>query len=91
MKDNVEVVNMLGGTVSESTRLSLLDFIDNPDEEIKKMQDEEEEQLDRVTSESTHLMKSHKALRSPHKAQKRKSDKQCLTQRNIGMNVLRRQ
>ena len=48
MKDNVEVVNMLAGTVSESTRLSLLDFIDNPDEEIKKMQDEEEEQLDRA-------------------------------------------
>lgn len=48
MKDNVDVVNSLVGTVSEKTRLGLLDFIDDPDDEIKKMQDEEDEQLDRA-------------------------------------------
>ncbi|MEB7746279.1 phage portal protein [Staphylococcus equorum] len=48
MKDNVEVVNLLAGTVSEKTRLGLLDFIDDPDAEIERLQQEEDEQLTRA-------------------------------------------
>lgn len=48
MKDNVEVVNLLAGTISEKTRLGLLDFIDDPDAEIERMQQEEDEQLTRA-------------------------------------------
>lgn len=48
MKDNVEVVNLLAGTVSEKTRLGLLDFIDDPDAEIGRLQQEEDEQLTRA-------------------------------------------
>ena len=48
MKDNVEVVNLLAGTVSEKTRLRLLDFIDDPDAEIERLQQEEDEQLTRA-------------------------------------------
>lgn len=48
MKDNVEVVNLLAGTISEKTRLGLLDFIDDPDAEIERLQQEEDEQLTRA-------------------------------------------
>lgn len=48
MKDNVEVVNLLAGTISEKTRLGLLDFIDDPDAEIERLQQEEDEQLRRA-------------------------------------------
>ncbi|NWO06746.1 MAG: phage portal protein, partial [Alteromonadaceae bacterium] len=48
MKDNVEVVNLLAGTVSEKTRLGLLDFIDDPDAELERLQQEEDEQLARA-------------------------------------------
>lgn len=48
LKDNVEVVNMLTGTVSEKTRLGLLDFIDDPSAELDKIKDEEDEQINRL-------------------------------------------
>lgn len=48
LKDNVEMVNMLAGTVSEKTRLGLLDFIDDPSAELEKIQEEEDEQLSRA-------------------------------------------
>ncbi|WP_253345729.1 phage portal protein [Staphylococcus equorum] len=48
MKDNVEVVNLLAGTVSEKTRLGLLDFVDDPDAELERLQQEEDEQLSRA-------------------------------------------
>ncbi|MFG0929512.1 phage portal protein [Staphylococcus sp. 231237_7MaSpsaltlick] len=48
MKDNVEVVNLLAGTISEKTRLGLLDFIDDPDAELERLQQEEDEQLTRA-------------------------------------------
>ncbi|MDW4411608.1 phage portal protein [Staphylococcus saprophyticus] len=48
MKDNVEVVNLLAGTISEKTRLGLLDFIDDPDAELEHLQQEEDEQLTRA-------------------------------------------
>ncbi|MDU0479917.1 phage portal protein [Staphylococcus chromogenes] len=43
MRDNVEVVNMLTGTVSEETRLALLDFIDDPKAEIDRIEDEKKQ------------------------------------------------
>nr|WP_277953156.1 phage portal protein [Staphylococcus sp. acrmy] len=48
LKDNVEMVNMLAGTVSEKTRLGLLDFIDDPSAELEKIQEEEDEQIERA-------------------------------------------
>lgn len=41
MKDNVDVVNQLSGIVSERTRLGLLDFIEDPDVELERIQEEE--------------------------------------------------
>lgn len=40
MRDNVEVVNMLSGVVSEKTRLALLDFLDDPQAELDRIDDE---------------------------------------------------
>lgn len=50
MKDNVEIVNQLAGTVSEKTRLGLLDFIDDPDAELERIQKEENEHIERSDS-----------------------------------------
>lgn len=50
MKDNVEIVNQLAGTISEKTRLGLLDFIDDPDAELERLHQEEDEQLTRADS-----------------------------------------
>ncbi|EJH4456649.1 phage portal protein [Staphylococcus pseudintermedius] len=41
MMESINAFNALSGGVSESTRLSLLDFIDNPKEELEKMHEEE--------------------------------------------------
>lgn len=41
IKESVDIFNALNGGVSEKTRLALLDFIDNPDEEIEQMKKEE--------------------------------------------------
>ncbi|UXU59004.1 phage portal protein [Staphylococcus agnetis] len=40
MRDNVEVVNMLAGVVSEKTRLALLDFLDDPQAELDRIEEE---------------------------------------------------
>ena len=41
IKESVDIFNALNGGVSEKTRLALLDFIDNPNEEIEQMKKEE--------------------------------------------------
>lgn len=41
IKESVDIFNALNGGVSEKTRLALLDFIDNPDEELEQMKKEE--------------------------------------------------
>jgi len=48
LKESVELFNMLGEGVSQETRLSVLDIVDNPKEEIKRMEKEEEEVLNRT-------------------------------------------
>lgn len=45
MKEDVEVFNMLNGGISEHTRLSLLSFIDNPNEELEQMKKEKDEAM----------------------------------------------
>lgn len=42
----VALFNSLGGTLSERTKLSLLDFIENPDEELEAIMKEREEQTE---------------------------------------------
>ena len=39
--ESIEAFNALNGGVSEQTRLKILPIIDNPNEEIKKMEDEQ--------------------------------------------------
>ena len=39
--ESIEAFNALNGGVSEQTRLKILHIIDNPHEEIKKMEDEQ--------------------------------------------------
>ncbi|MDN8963326.1 phage portal protein, partial [Staphylococcus aureus] len=41
LNESIEAFNSLNGGVSEQTRLKLLPIIDNPLEEIKKMEDEQ--------------------------------------------------
>ncbi|HCX9006603.1 TPA: phage portal protein, partial [Staphylococcus aureus] len=41
LNESIEAFNSLNGGVSEQTRLKLLPIIDNPFEEIKKMEDEQ--------------------------------------------------
>lgn len=38
--ESIEAFNALNGGISEQTRMSLLPFIDNPSEELQKMQEE---------------------------------------------------
>ncbi|HDA2596135.1 TPA: phage portal protein, partial [Staphylococcus aureus] len=40
LKESVDIFNALSGGVSEETRLSTLEIIDNPKEEMRKMEDE---------------------------------------------------
>lgn len=40
-KESIELFNSLGGTLSEYTKLTLLDFIDNPEDELKRIDDEQ--------------------------------------------------
>lgn len=39
--ESIEAFNALNGGVSEQTRLKILPIIDNPNEDIKKMEDEQ--------------------------------------------------
>ena len=39
--ESIEAFNALNGGVSEQTRLKILPIIDNPNEEIKKIEDEQ--------------------------------------------------
>lgn len=47
MMESINAFNALRDGISEQTRLSLLDFIDDPREEIEKMHDEEEQEKKR--------------------------------------------
>lgn len=44
MMESIEAFNAVHGQISESTSLSLLDFIDDPNEELEKMKKEREKE-----------------------------------------------
>lgn len=52
LTESIEAFNALNGGVSEQTRLSLLPFIDNPNEELKKMEQEKGSQTYQQSFES---------------------------------------
>ncbi|HHW8607782.1 TPA: phage portal protein [Staphylococcus aureus] len=56
LKESVDIFNALSGGVSEETRLSTLEIIDNPKEEMKKMEEEaKKSEQSRENSEYGHV------------------------------------
>ena len=50
--ESIEAFNALSGGVSEQTRLSVLDIIDDPHEEIEKMKQERQQERDESDANS---------------------------------------
>lgn len=50
LNENIQAVSQLSGMVSEETRLSLFDFIEDPKAEMERMKNEEDEHLERSDS-----------------------------------------
>ena len=52
MMESIDAFNALNGGVSEATRMSLLDFIDDPNEELEKIKKEQKEEKQQVDAHS---------------------------------------